>query len=241
MPNDGEIDYDGFKKRGFLRSKEDGFFIFRARMICGNFKAEQLVKIADIASRYARGMVHMTVRQGVEVPFIRLNDIENVEKEAREAGILTGTSGPRLRAVTVCPGNNWCKSGLVNTFKLAERLENERGISSGMELPHKFKIVISGCPNTCTRAQCSEIGVTGAVDISGNKKIGFAVYLAGSGGRMTKIGFKLDKIYSEDEVLDLIEIIVKFFKDNAEPRQRLGALIEKIGKDNFLKAVGITV
>ena len=42
--------------------------------------------------------------------------INEVERIVLQAGIATGTSGSRLRSTTVCPGNDWCKSGLVNTF-----------------------------------------------------------------------------------------------------------------------------
>jgi len=184
-------------------------------------------------------MVHLTVRQGIEVPFIKYEDIDKIEAEINKAGITAGISGPRLRATTACPGNNWCKRGLVDTFTLFDRIENEKGIKCAMDLPHKFKIVVSGCPNMCTRAEVSEIGIHGAVDINHpEKRTGYAVYLGGCGGRAPRTGFKLSKVYTEDEVLDIIEKVVKFFKENAKSRQRLALLIEEIGRDNFLKAIG---
>ena len=54
------IDYDALKKRGFLRQKQEGFFILRARMGHGVFKKEHLDKLADISARYGRGFVHAT-------------------------------------------------------------------------------------------------------------------------------------------------------------------------------------
>lgn len=232
-----EIDHETLKKRGFLRSKEDGFFTLRTRAQYGNYPPDQLKRIADISEKYGKGIIHNTVRQGIEVPFIKFEDIEKVEKELKEAGIQAGTSGARLRATTTCPGNNWCKRGLVDTFNLFDKIE-KRGIVCAMDLPHKFKIVISGCPNACTRAQASEIGVHGAVDVAHpEKRIGYAVYLGGSGGKTPRIGFKLDKVYTEDEVLSLIEKVVGFYKKKAKPRQRLAQLIEEIEKKSFLKAI----
>lgn len=227
------IDYDALKKRGFLRAKQDGFFTLRTRMTSGNYNAEHLEAISRIARKYAKGFTHLTVRQGIEIPFIRYEDIDAVEKDIRDAGMQFGTSGPRLRATTACPGNNWCKRGLVNTFALFEKIERS-GIKCALDLPHKFKIVISGCPNTCTRAQSSEIGLHGAAD---GKKIGYAVYLGGCGGRTPRIGFKLDKVFTEDEVIDLIKKVISFYKQNAKPRQRLALLIEEIGKENFLNKI----
>jgi len=233
------IDYDALKKRGLLRSREDGYVTLRTRMPAGNYGGTHLSKISEIADRYGRGITHITVRQGIEVPFIRFEDIEEVEREMNAAGIFPGTSGPRLRATTACPGNNWCKRGLVNTFALFDRIEKERGIKCAMDLPHKFKIVISGCPNACTRAQASEIGLHGEVDLSHpDKRIGYAVYLGGCGGRTPRMGFRLEKVYTEDEVLTLIEKVVGFYRQKAKPRQRLALLIEETGKEEFLKAIG---
>jgi len=232
------IDYDVLKRRGFLRQKQDGFFVLRARMPHGIYNAANIAKINDIAAKYGKGFIHATTRQGLEIPYIRYEEIEKVEKELKVSGIETGTSGPRLRTTTTCPGNNWCKSGLINTFSLYDRIEKELGIKCAMDLPHKFKISISGCPNTCTRPQASEIGVHGQIDTA-TKKICYAVYLGGCGGKTPRNGFKLDRIFTEDEVLKITEKVVKFFKKNAKPRQRLALLIEEVGKDIFLKEVMI--
>jgi len=232
------IDYENLKKRGFLRQKQDGFFILRARKSCGTFKALDMEKLVAISRKFGRELLHSTTRQGIEIPFIKYEDIPAVEKEIKEAGIETGTSGPRLRTTTTCPGNNWCKSGLINTFSLYERIEKELNIKCAMDLPHKFKIAISGCPNTCTRPQQSEIGIHGIVEICApEKRIGYAVYLGGCGGKTPRTGFKLDKVYSEDEVLGVIGRVVNSYKNNAKPKQRLALLIEEIGKDRFLQEI----
>ena len=234
------IDYDNLKKRGFLRQKQEGFYLFRTRMSSGIYKKEQLDKIGQIAQEFGRGFVHMTVRQGIEIPFIKFEDISEVERLLKGVGISNGTSGARLRATTVCPGNNWCKQGLINTFAFSERIEDELGLKCGLDLPHKFKINISGCPNTCTRAQQSEVGVHGIVDIlSADKRIGYVIYLGGCGGKTPRVGFKLNKVFNEDEAMAIIEKVANFFKINAKPKQRLALLIEEVGREKFLKEVGL--
>jgi len=232
------INYDDLKRRGFLRAKQEGLFTLRTRMPSGNYDAKHLAKISYIAQRYGRGITHITVRQGIEIPFIAFSDIDEVEGEVKDGGLFAGTSGPRLRSTTTCPGNNWCKRGLINTFSLFDRIENELGIKCAMDLPHKFKIVISGCSNACTRAESSEIGIHGDVGKVGNETlIGYSVYLGGCGGKTPHHGFKLNKIFTEDEVLLLIERVVNFYKENAKSRQRLALLIKDIGKVRFLELI----
>lgn len=233
------IDYDNLKKRGFLRQKQDGFFVLRTKMRHGVFGNTQLEKLIEISKKFGKGFIHATTRQGLEIPYIRFVDIPAAEVEIKASGLETGTSGPRLRTTTCCPGNNWCKSGLINTFALYDRIENELNIRCAMDLPHKFKIAISGCSNTCTRAQQSEIGIHGAIDLlSKDKRIGYAVYLGGCGGKTPRMGFKLENVLSEDEVLELIKNVVQFYKEKAASKQRLALLIEQIGKEPFLNEVG---
>lgn len=233
MPQ-AEIDYEDLKKRGFLRQRQEGYFVLRTRMSCGKYSRQQLRVLGEISDRYGRGIVHVTTRQGMEVPFIKFEQIVQVEKELADADIRIGASGARLRAITVCPGNNWCKQGSIDTFRLQEKIEKELGIGCGMDLPHKFKIALSGCFNGCTRPQAAEIGVHGAPG-------GYVVYLGGCAGRAPLAGFKLEKIFSEDEVLELIRKTLKFYKDNAKSRQRLGLLIEEVGRERFLKQIGNTL
>lgn len=231
-----DIDYEDLKRRGFLKQKQDAFFVLRARMSSGVYNSDNLKALSEIARKYGRGIIHATTRQGLEIPFVRVEDIPDVEKEVKRAGIETGTSGARLRAITVCPGNNWCKFGLVNTFSLQERLEKEFGIRCGVDLPHKLKIAISGCPNGCTRPQSSDIGIHGQVDTgTSDKRIGYAVYIGGCAGRMPRDGFKLDKIFTEEEVLSLVKKVVEAYKLKAKPRQRLSSLIDEIGRERFLE------
>ncbi len=228
------IDYEDLKKRGFLKQKQKGFFILRTRMSSGVYNDTALEKIAGIARKYAKGLVHASTRQGIEIPFIKFEDIGKVEGELKGANIKIGTSGARLRTITTCPGNNWCKAGLVNTFKLGDRIENELGLKCGLDLPHKFKIAISGCPNTCTRPQASEIGIHGRIDTaSADKRIGYAIYIGGCGGRNPHEGTKVEGVFTEDAVLAVVGYVVKFFKENAKPRQRLWQTIDEKGREDF--------
>ena len=230
------LDFDALKKGGFLKQKQDGYVLFRVRSFCGNLTPEQLDAVTLIARRYGKGVIHATTRQGLEVPYIAYADIPAVGALAAEHRLLPGTFGPRLRTMTCCPGNNWCKKGLVDTFALCELLDRA-SLSCGLELPQKFKINVSGCPNTCTRAQHTEIGIHGAVDPE-TKQFGYVVYAAGCGGRLPRHGIKLAGVHSSDGVIAVITAVLAFFKERAKPRQRLAALVEEVGREEFFHAIG---
>ncbi|GHV05749.1 hypothetical protein FACS189485_13210 [Spirochaetia bacterium] len=155
-----DVDYAALKKGGFMRQKQKDTFSMRLKVVGGQVRAEHLQRISEVAKKYGKGYIHLTSRQGVEVPFIRLADIETVKKELADAGVKIGVCGPRVRTVTACQGSDICPSGNIETSKLAEELD---GRYFGRELPHKFKIGITGCKNNCLKAEENDLGIKGSL------------------------------------------------------------------------------
>ena len=153
-------DYAALKKGGFMRQVQKDRFSLRLRVIGGQLGAEQLRKISEAAEKFGQGYVHLTSRQGVEIPFIALNDIEAVKAALAEAGVSPGACGPRVRTVTACQGTGICPSGLIETRALAQEMDAHY---FGAGLPHKFKIGITGCPNNCLKAEENDLGIKGAL------------------------------------------------------------------------------
>ncbi|MDR1947685.1 MAG: 4Fe-4S binding protein [Desulfovibrio sp.] len=157
------VDYAALKSGGFMRQKQKNHFSMRLKVIGGELEAAQLAAIAEVAEKYGRGRVHLTARQGVEIPFIKLADVETVKADLMSKGVFTGVCGPRVRTVTACQGNAVCPSGCIDTYTLA------RGISEryfGRELPHKFKFGVTGCRNNCLKAEENDLGVKGVYCVS---------------------------------------------------------------------------
>ncbi len=86
------------------------------------------------------------------------------------------------------------------------------------------KAVFSGC-NACGR--CFEKCPFGAVSHPQN---GYKVYLGGRWGKKVARGIPLSKIFeTQEEVLDLIERVILFYRDNGTPGERFAETIERIG------------
>jgi dissimilatory sulfite reductase (desulfoviridin) alpha/beta subunit len=153
-------DYAALKKGGFMRQKQKNCFSLRLRAVGGQFSGTQMRKIGEVAEKFGQSYVHFTSRQGVEIPFIKLDDIDAVKASLAEAGLQPGACGPRVRTVTACQGNTICPSGLIETSDLAKKMDARY---FGQELPHKFKIGITGCPNNCLKAEENDLGIKGAL------------------------------------------------------------------------------
>lgn len=157
------VDYAALKKGGFMRQKQKNNFSLRLRVVGGNLTAVQLAKIAEVAETFGDGHVHLTSRQSVEIPFVKLTDIDKVKAALAEGGVEPGVCGPRVRTVTACQGEAICPSGCIDTYALAKELD-ERYFAK--ELPHKFKFGITGCQNNCLKAEENDLGIKGGIKVT---------------------------------------------------------------------------
>lgn len=156
------VDYGTLKKGGFMRQKQKNNFSLRLRVVGGNLTAKQLAKIAEVSEKFGDGHVHLTSRQSVEIPFIKIDDIDAVKNALAEGGVEPGVCGPRVRTITACQGEAICPSGCIDTYALAKELD-ERYFAR--ELPHKFKFGITGCQNNCLKAEENDVGIKGGIKV----------------------------------------------------------------------------
>ncbi|MBR3306244.1 MAG: 4Fe-4S binding protein [Lachnospiraceae bacterium] len=160
-------DYSTLKKGGFMKQRQKDHFSLRLSVVGGQVNAEQLVAITEVAREFGHGYIHLTSRQGIEIPYIKLEDIDKVKDALAEGGAVPGVCGPRVRTITACQGSEVCPNGCIETEELAREL-NDRYF--GRELPHKFKFGITGCQNNCLKAEENDVGIKGGVRVSWNKE-----------------------------------------------------------------------
>ena len=79
------VDYAALKKGGFMRQKQKGYFSLRLAVVGGNLTAENIKTVSEVAEKYGRCYVHMTSRQGIEIPFISFEDIEDLKEDFEKA------------------------------------------------------------------------------------------------------------------------------------------------------------
>ncbi|MGI5931593.1 MAG: 4Fe-4S binding protein [Eubacterium sp.] len=160
------VDYGALKAGGFMRQKQKDTFSMRLKVVGGTVTTEQLEAIVAAANKYADGYVHLTARQGIEIPFVKLEDIEDIKKDLEAGGVPTSVCGPRVRTVTACQGGKCCASGCFDTYELAKKIDARY---FGRELPHKFKFGITGCQNNCLKAEENDVGIKGGETVTWEK------------------------------------------------------------------------
>lgn len=145
---------------GVVRQRQKGYVALRLHAVGGEFTAAQMRAIAGVAEKYGRGRLHLSTRQGIEIHFVPVSEIEPAVGELEAAGVTMGANGPRVRIVTACPGAETCRWGIFDTKEVAGELDR---LYFAREAPYKFKIAVTGCPNNCAKATENDIGVMGAI------------------------------------------------------------------------------
>lgn len=146
---------------GFLHNKGTNKFSGRVITRNGKITAEESRRIAEAAAKFGDGHIAMTTRLTMEVTGIPYEDIELFRAYLSEAGLETGGTGSRVRPVVSCKGTT-CQYGLFDTFELADEIHERfyKGYYS-VNLPHKFKIAVGGCPNNCVKPSLNDFGIIG--------------------------------------------------------------------------------
>lgn len=261
--------------------------VFNVRVITRNGKltsAEQKT-VAEAAERFGSGEVTMTTRLTLEIQGVPYDNIEACIAFLQDRGLDAGGTGSKVRPVVSCKGTT-CQYGLIDTFDLSEKLHERFYVGyHGVELPHKFKIAVGGCPNMCVKPDLNDLGIVGQripqIDIAkcrgckvcqvvnacpmGDAQIGpdgkitidgtlcnhcgrcvgscpfgavteglvgYKVYIGGRWGKKTAHGRALDKIFtSEDEVIDVVERAILFFRDEGVSGERFADTVARLGFD----------
>lgn len=190
------VDYAALKAGGFMRQKQKNTFSLRLRVVGGTVTVEQLETIAAVARRYGHDYVHLTSRQGVEIPFIQLEDIDEVKQRLAEGNVQPGVCGPRARTVTACQGGRCCPSGCIDALDIATDLDSRY---FGRQLPHKFKFGVTGCQNNCLKAEENDLGVKGGMVVDWRQDECILCGVCEKACRRGAISVKDDRIVLDNE------------------------------------------
>ncbi len=184
-----------------------------------------LRKLADVAEKYHAAALKVTGAQRIAIVGLKEEDLDNAWKDL---GIGPGAAiGMCVRSIKVCPGTTFCKRGVQDSVGLGLALDKEY---HGYATPAKFKIGVSGCPNNCGEAWVKDLGFFGTVK-------GFTCVIGGEAGRTPRIARQLTTGLTVDQSRALAEKVIKYYCTNAQPRERLGAFIERIGFEKMAQDV----
>ena len=151
------------KKEGMMANIVKGHYSLRLHNVAGDFTSDQLHAIADTATKYAKGKVHLTSRQSIEIPCMDVTALDAARDDLEANDCTTGLCGPRVRTVPACLGMTVCPWGNIDTKAIAAEIDRRY---MGRVLAGKFKFAVTGCHNDCQLVEARDMGITGGVRVT---------------------------------------------------------------------------
>jgi sulfite reductase beta subunit-like hemoprotein len=237
----GEIDADTFRgfrlTRGVYGQRQTDVQMIRVKVVGGLLTPPQLEALADVATAQSRGFGHVTTRQAIQFHFVKLADVEALQRRLAEAGLTTREAcGNTVRNVTADPLSGLLADEVFDVLPYAEWVQDHliRDARFG-KLPRKFKIGFSG--NELDRAQAS-INCLGFIARVRDGQRGFKVLAGGGLSTTPQSAITLHEFAPEADLPIISEAVALLFDRVGNranrARARLKYAVKKLGLEAFL-------
>jgi NAD(P)H-nitrite reductase large subunit len=188
-----------------------------------------LRKLADVADKYGVKAIKLTSAERFAMVGLKADDLDEVWKEL---GLVPGAAiGLCVRSVKICPGTTFCRIGMQDAMGVGLKLDEKY---HGMELPFKFKIGVSGCPNNCSESSVKDLGLVGMAK-------GWRVLAGGFvSGLKPRLADVIATGLNDEEALALTDKVIDWYRDMGK-KKRLGRVIDEVGLERFMTELGLPV
>lgn len=233
-----EDDLERLKWAGiFHRKPTRPYFMMRIRFPSGVASTAQVRAVAGIVAQFGRSVADLTTRQQIEPRWLPIEAMPAVQAALAAAGLTSLQTGmDNVRGVVGCALAGLYTGELVNGAPLCAQFQDMFvGDRAYTNLPRKFNVAITGCPDNCIDAEGQDVAlVPGIQEIVGVDVAGFNVLV---GGKMGSGGFRvaepLDVFVVPDEAARICRELVLIFRDfgprETRSRARFAFLIEERG------------
>jgi len=141
--------------------KATPFFMVRIRIPNGLLTSHQLRAIARLSAEHGNGVADITVRQNIQLHWVRIESIPKILDQLHAIGLTTtGACGDVVRNITGCPLAGVHAHELADVRPLISALDKELGGNPDFyNLPRKFKISVTACPDWCSYPEINDISL----------------------------------------------------------------------------------
>lgn len=154
MESDTPLNFYWVRDYPGVRPEVSGTNFVKVKSKSGIVDHDYLAKVTELAGKYGDGTLEFTTRKSIEIQGVPGENVDPIMKEIYENDIMTIGMGYAV----ACVGAAYCPEGLIYTKDIANKLTMmfaQRG------MPHKLKVGVAGCPNSCVRVRNHDIGIMG--------------------------------------------------------------------------------
>lgn len=206
--------------------QKDGTFSVVPRIYGGVTTADDLIKIGEVAKKYAVPMVKFTGGQRIDLLGVKKEDLPGVWADL---GMPSGYAYTKaMRTVKTCVGSEFCRYGTNDSTGLGIALEKR---FQGFEFPAKVKLAVSGCPRNCAESTVKDVGVIATEGGEWEVSVGGA---AGANVRKTDI---LCRVNTREEAHRIIGRFLIYYRDHAKWMERTYDFVPRVGIDKLREII----
>lgn len=202
-----KVDYAALKKGGYMRQKQKGYGSLRLAVVGGNLTAENIKTVAEVAEKYGRGYVHMTSRQGIEIPFIKVEELAEVKEALAKGGMNIEYKEDDCISCGVCV--KACRQDALKMVDGKIELDAQKCNHCGR--------CVKSCPVDAWKGTS-----------------GYIVSFGGTFGNNIYKGEELLPLIPDKETLFRVtDAAINFFEKNANPSERFRKTLQRVGEEDF--------
>jgi sulfite reductase beta subunit-like hemoprotein len=229
------------KMHGVCAQAQPHAFMIRVRT-GGVLDCDTAVGLARVADEYAKGWLHLTTRQQVELHHVADRDVNAVLQRVRRLGLTTRSAcGHTMRGVMSCPDAG---IGLEEPFDCRPDAQATSDSILKMtpeldtRMPQRINILFGGCASCRDHAKVNDIAYVSVIGPDGEP--GYELWLGGSLGKSAPaLATKVVDFVPRSQVLPTVHAVFKVFTEHGDFEQpakaRLKFLIRRLGWSRFLE------
>ena len=194
------------------------WFMMRVGIPNGIVTSHQLRTIGGIARRHARNLADITVRQNIQLHWLSIDALPEIVDALDAIGLSPkGACGDVVRNVTGCPLAGIAANEVLDASPIAFAIAHElKGNPDFYNLPRKFKISATGCPDWCTYPEINDIALTPALR---DGEPGFSLRVGGGLSNEPHLAVRLDTFVQPNQAVPVVRAIAEIFRDQQGLRE----------------------
>ena len=222
----------------YQQRPNEGHFMMRVKLPGGMVNSQQLRVIADLTDQYARGFCDVTTRQAIQWHWLTVENFPDVVSRLDAVGVTTmGACGDIPRNVVACPLAGMHPDELFDVRPAVLGIHNAlKGNREFSNLPRKYKMSVSACPEQCIQPEIHDFSLVAARDAASGD-LGFGLRVGGGLSTQPHFAPWIDVFFAPEQAVDAVRAVTGIFRDfgyrEKRTHARLKFLIADWGPERF--------
>jgi sulfite reductase (ferredoxin) len=207
--------------------KATEYFMMRIGLPNGLLTSTQLRVIADLTKKYASNLADITTRQNIQLHWLTIESLPEIVDALTAVGLSPkGACGDVVRNVTGCPLAGLHQHEIIDASPLAVEIARKLTANPAFyNLPRKFKISVTGCPEWCSYPEINDVALTAIKRTvvhengTGVEEVGYTLRVGGGLSTEPHLAVRIPAFIRQDQAYAAVHATAEIFREQQELRE----------------------